>query len=169
MDLDLNILNTPATAYNIFAPVHATKITNREAARRLFEDNGADFNYSAKELDSLLFYYYALTGYSKDSNLYWFMVDITSATNKDRLDNHFLIYFVEDSLKIDQILLDFFEIFPSERFSAQILKPEGTLESLIMSAASWFGGFEDVYLKECSEVLGKRKLKKTVDKKKKRE
>lgn len=162
--MDFDFLAAPAELWNCFAPIAPTKLNSQSA--KFFIDNGAEFNYTKRELDKISFYYFSIAGYCPDYSTYFFISEITSSDGKDRIDNHLIMEFTQNSLDIDKLLIEFFDLFPAQRVSAPILKPHGTIEEILMDASAWFAGFEELFIAQCAAMRPKRSRKKVIDKKK---
>lgn len=161
--MDFDFLAAPAELWQCFAPTKVTKLNSQ--AGNFFIKNGAEFNYSKAELNRCSFYYFGLTGYCADYSTYFFIAEVTSSDGNDRIDNHLIMEFTQNSYDIDKILLDFFEIFPAPRVSTPIKNPNGTIEQILMDCGQWFADFEELYMIQCAAMAAKKR-KKVVDKNK---
>lgn len=164
LSIDTTFLSSPSELYHVFAPIKTTEVKNQKKLKTFFEENGGECDFDKKELAKLRFFYFAVLGYTKEYNLYWFLSEVSAADKIGLISSHTLMYFAQDSLSIDKFLLEFFELFPQKRFSAPIKESMGTLKDLVSDAAAWYSTFFDLYLEESSFFLAKiKKSPKRVD------
>lgn len=167
--ISIDFLSAPSVLSCVFAPTGSIKLNSIKDASKLYEDNGADFPLKSKQLAKTRFYYLGLAGNTPQFNLFWALAEVTAADIYGELNTAALMCIAADSHKIDEFLIDFFDVFPQKRFMAPIKEPNGTLQELIEDAGVWFNGFSPLYLDEITALLMQNKRKRIVDRKKKKE
>lgn len=152
-DIIASFLDAESTLYTCFAPINTIKLTKSDEIIKFYKDCNSNFDYTKTELEKSRAFYFGITGYTQLVDLYWFLAEISIAMKDELIKTNSLIYFSQDSLMIDGILMDMFDLFPSTRYSVAIVEPRGKLQSLISDASIWFKDLLPVYLQECKIML----------------